>query len=104
MEFPKSNDTRQLIKKFSNTETLISQVQQGEVIMKYKFAFDEYLKSQVDLMKAYVGKGLKAQFKYKGFFSDNTIDTASYGPKEQWGFEIVMSRYILSSVYIAGAL
>lgn len=101
---PRLSETRATIKRLSNTEKLIESVQGGEVIMQYKVKFDEYLKSHVELMKIYVGSGTNCQFKYNGFLGTNGIDTALMTIKEQWGCEIIMSRFILSSVYIGGAL
>ncbi len=72
--------------------------------MQHKIKFDEYLKSQVDLMKAYVGSNTVCQFKYNGFLGSKNVNTTLMTIKEQWGMEIIMSRYILSSVYIGGSL
>ncbi len=72
--------------------------------MSFKIRFDEYLKSQVDLMKTYVGTGTNCHFAYNGFLGSKSILTATMGIKEQWGFEIIMSRLLLSSVYIGGAI
>lgn len=72
--------------------------------MSHKVKFDEYLKSQVELMKIYVSSTTNCQFRYNGFLGMNGIDTTLMTIKEQWGTEIIMSRFILSSVYIGGAL
>ena len=72
--------------------------------MSYKIRFDEYLKSHVDLMKTYAGTSTNCQFAYNGFFGSKSILTATMGAKEQWGFEIIMSRLLLSSVYIGGGI
>jgi len=45
--------------------------------MAKKIKFDNYLKSQVDLMKIYVGSNVPCQFKYNGFFSGQDINTAA---------------------------
>ena len=48
------NGTRLELKKLSDTETLINEIQKGEVIMMKKVKFDTYLKAQVDLVTIYL--------------------------------------------------
>jgi len=43
--------------------------------MSHKVKFDEYLKSQVELMKIYVSSATNCPFRYNGFLSANGIDT-----------------------------
>ncbi len=55
-------------------------------------------------MKTYVSSTTQCQFKYNAFIGSQNIDTTLMTTKEQWGMEIILSRYILSSVYIGGSL
>lgn len=71
--------------------------------MSRKVAFDNYLSSQVDLMRAYVSTFTPCNFAYTSFFGGSDIDTSGMSQKDQWAFEIVISRYNLSSIYQAGA-
>lgn len=71
--------------------------------MSRKVAFDNYLSSHVDLMRAYVSTYTPCNFLYGSFFGGSDIDTSKMSQKEQWAFEIVMSRYNLSSIYQAGS-
>lgn len=73
--------------------------------MARKIAIDNYLSAQVDLMKSYVSTLTACDFIYNCFFSsEKIIDTTGLNIKEQWAFEIVMSRYNISSIYHAGAI
>jgi hypothetical protein len=71
--------------------------------MTKKVAFDNYLSLHVDLMKAYVSTYTPCNFIYSSYFGGPDINTTSMNPKDQWAFEIVMTRYNLSSIYHAGA-
>lgn len=71
--------------------------------MARKVSFDNYLKAHVDLMKSYVQTFTPCKFIYKSFFTEGTIDTSGMSVKEQWAFEIVMSRYNVCSIYHGGS-
>lgn len=72
--------------------------------MTRKVEFDNYLKSQVDLMKAYVYGSFPCQFQYAGYMDpESTISTVGLSTKEQWAVEMVMSRYNINSIYHAAA-
>ncbi len=97
------NKTRALLKQYSQTDELISAIQNGQVVMSWKVHLDNYLKSQVELMKYAVTNSCNCGFKYNGFFSTKPICTRNMTAKEQWGFEIILSRLILCSIYQAGS-
>lgn len=67
---PNCQAARSLIIRYSDTRSLISDVQSGETIMKYKNTFDNYLSSQVDLMRGYFYSKTKCPFSYKSFFTE----------------------------------
>lgn len=71
--------------------------------MGRKINFDSYLRSHVDLMRSYVNTFTPCKFIYNSFFSFGDINTSAMSPKEQWAFEIVMSRYNLCSIYHGGS-
>jgi len=54
-------------------------------------------------MRAYVSTYTPCNFHYSSFFGGADIDTTGMNQKDQWAFEIVMSRYNLSSIYQAGS-
>ena len=95
--------TRSQLRKMSDIDYLLSLLQKGEVMMAKKVAFDNYLSSHVDLMKAYVSTFTPCNFQYASFFGGPDIDTTGMSPRDQWAFEIVMSRYNICSIYHAGA-
>ena len=100
---PQLGATRNQIRKLTDFQYLISILQKGEVIMTKKVAFDNYLSLHVDLMKAYVSTYTPCNFIYASYFGGPDINTTSMVPKDQWAFEIVMTRYNISSIYHAGA-
>lgn len=61
-------------------------LQKGEVIMTKKVAFDNYLKSHVDLMKAYVATYTPCNFIYGSYFGGADINTTSMTQRDQWAF------------------
>lgn len=71
--------------------------------MMHKVSFDNYLQSHVDLMRSYVSTLTACNFAYGPFFTSNSINTTGLSIKEQWAFEIVMSRLNICSIYHAGA-
>jgi hypothetical protein len=95
--------TRAEIRRLSDIDYLLSKLQEGEVLMTRKVAFDNYLAAQVDLMRAYVSTYTPCPFSYASFFGGPEVDCADLGQKEQWAVEMVMSRYNLSCIYHAGA-
>ena len=97
------NSTRAELAKLSDMDYLLTKLQEGEVVMSRKVGFDNYLSSQVDLMRAYVSTFTPCNFSYSSFFGGPDIDCNGMSAKDQWGIEIVMSRYNLSSIYHAGA-
>ena len=100
---PELDATRAEMRRFTDIEYLLNKLQKGEVVMAKKVAFDNYLLSHVDLMRAYVSTFTPCNFSYGSFFGSEEIDTSGMSQKDQWAFEIVMSRYNLSSIYHAGA-
>ena len=95
--------TRTELRKLSDMDYLLPKLQEGDVVMTRKVSFDNYLASHVDLMKAYVSTFTPCNFAYGSFFGGSDIDCSGMSQKDQWAFEIVMSRYNLSSIYHAGA-
>ena len=99
-----ANRGRAILRAYSNMDYLLKKVQEGEVIMGLKVEFDNYLQSQVDVMRACVFAGVPCPFTYNGYMnSDATITVSGLGVKQQWAIEMVMSRYNLSSIYHAAA-
>lgn len=83
---------------------MLTKVREGELIISRKIEFDNYLKNQVDAMRACVQGSVPCPFTYSGYMnSDELVTTAGMGVKEQWAIEMVMSRYNLSSIYHAAA-
>lgn len=98
------NRGRTTLKAYSDIEYLFKKIQEGDVIMARKVEFDNYLKKQVDAMRACVYGGVPCPFEYNGYMnSDQPISMAGRTAKEQWAVEMVMSRYNLSSIYHAAA-
>ena len=71
--------------------------------MSKKVSFDNYLKSHVDLMRAYVTTSTPCNFVYASYFGGADIDSNGLNPRDQWALEIVISRLNMSSIYHAGA-
>lgn len=72
--------------------------------MTKKVEFDNYMKSQVDLMRGCVSASFPCPFTYASYMdSDKVVSTAGLSTKEQWAIEMVMSRYTISSIYHAAA-
>lgn len=79
------NKTRQILKEYSIEDNLLKKVREGEVIMTRKIQFDNYLKSQVGLMRGCVSVSFPCVFQYTGYMdSDNVVSTAGLNTKEQW--------------------
>lgn len=72
--------------------------------MTKKIEFDNYLKSQVDLMRGCVTASFPCAFVYSSYLDpEKTVSTAGLSTKEQWAIEMVMSRYTINSIYHAAA-
>lgn len=71
--------------------------------MSKKVSFDNYLKSHVDLMRAYVTTYTPCNFAYASYFGGPDIDTNGLNQRDQWALEIVISRLNICSIYHAGA-
>jgi hypothetical protein len=101
---PDLNKARDLVRQLSLTEFLIQQARQGQTIMLNKVYFDKYLQAQVDLMRACIEESRPCPFASLSCMdSAKTISTAGLATKEQWAVEMVLSRYIVNSVYQIGA-
>ena len=81
---PEMDKARKTVKQLTNSQYLIDQVKKGETIMLNKVSFDNYMKSQVDLMKAYVSNKVPCEFSYAGFFNGKPITTNDLTIKQQW--------------------
>lgn len=73
--------TRNILREYSNIETLIGKVQGGEVIMTKKVDFDNYMKMQVDLMRSSVYSSTPCNFLYDGYLGSEPIDTKGFNIK-----------------------
>lgn len=72
--------------------------------MTKKVEFDNYLKNQVEIMRAHVQNMIACPFAYVGYMNPSKIiSTAGMGIKEQWAIEMVMSRLNICSIYHAAA-
>ena len=68
---PEAQRIRKVLKEYSDIEFLIGKVQEGEVMMTKKIDFDNYLKSQVDLMRACVSSSYPCPFSYNSYMGSN---------------------------------
>jgi hypothetical protein len=66
---PQMDKIRGELRKLSDLDYLIKLLKDGEVIMKRKVIFDNYLSSHVDLMKSYVGTYTPCNFIYASYFT-----------------------------------
>jgi hypothetical protein len=72
--------------------------------MSQKINFDRYLKAQVEIMRACVGKVQPCPFSYVSFMDEGrVVGCSGLSIKEQWAVEMVMSRYNICSIYHMGA-
>ena len=55
---PEMDKARKQIKQLTDTDYLLKQVQNGDTMMMHKVMFDNYMKSHVDLMRAYVANNV----------------------------------------------
>jgi hypothetical protein len=100
---PQMDKIRNELRKLSDTDYLIKQLQGGEVVMTRKVMFDNYLGAHVDLLRSYVATYTPCPFVYAGYFTSAEINTTGMTPRDQWALEIVMARLNVSSIYHAGS-
>lgn len=65
---------------YSDAQYLLNKIQEGEIIMSKKVEFDNYLKSQVEIMRSCVQGSIACPFAYTGYMNpEQLISTAGMG-------------------------